>query len=143
MNTREIKFRVWSIVDKKWTDLYPMFESTDRKGYMTYLGKCGGAYLISDCIIQQYTGLKDINGNEIYEGDLLKVKCQYFDYDIEDWIREGQEVIGHIWYANPSSNIAEWVVSFNHLYSESSCNIDNIYDVEVIGNILEHPEILK
>ena len=54
---REIKFRVWEGLTKKMLKV----ESHDFKAGMP-----------DNCYLMQYTGLKDKNGKEIYEGDILR-----------------------------------------------------------------------
>ena len=74
---REIKFRAFHEPTKQMFDVFSFDVNNVRAWYPEKYG-----LEISpdreDCILMQYTGLKDKNGREIYEGDI--VKCNYDKY---------------------------------------------------------------
>ena len=129
MNNR-FKFRVWDKIKKRYyngTNLnlndYEEVYSDPAGIFFTglhFLQKDENQY-----IIQQYTGLNDKNGKEVYEGDIVKFKDLYASTN-------GQELIGAIIF----NKAAFWAqVKGNYFYFDT--------EPEVIGNIFENPEILK
>ena len=90
-------------------------------------------------IPQRCVGVKDKNKQEIFEGDIIEGRTFYYDNKIDDLVFS-EVCRGHVWYINGS-----WNVSFNHLYSESSCHLEkfDLYSTEIIGNIFENPELIK
>lgn len=129
--TREIKFRAWDEKQKKM--LYGVSIGTIKVWDEN-------APLIShefsyskDCIFEQYTGLKDKNGKEIYEGDI--VKC---------WSQDTYPV-GRVMYSE------EWCDYEIVSYDPKDCKVYSLENfsptikeyLEVIGNIHENPELLK
>jgi uncharacterized phage protein (TIGR01671 family) len=86
-----------------------------------------------DAILMQYTGLKDKNGVEIYEGDILKNPDQgELEYH-EDPIN-GQVV----WW-----NLLGWTLANKDGSIWEDVDYLANYELEVIGNIYENPELLS
>ncbi len=79
------------------------------------------------CRLMQYTGLEDVNGVEIYEGDIVKIVFNDFT--------ESENFIGVIKYYEGMFSVDNGNESYK-LFDELNMN-------EVIGNIYENPELLE
>ncbi len=117
---REIKFRAWDKATKSMGDNTWLLESD----YMLY--NLTTPY--NHCVNMQYIGLQDINGTEIYEGDIVKTS-RYDDAPAQ------HKQIGTVIYAAPSFRI-------NQHFCEEELQMDfNTFNsVEVVGNIYENKE---
>ncbi len=111
---REIKFRGKHL--NKWIYGYLLKNIDDNKYYISV--SLDQFYQVKEETIGQYTGLKDKNGVEVYEGD--KVKAKFY----------GKEVVGEIGFNNGCFLLWNSCVSDNQLFIFT--------DIEVIGNIYEN-----
>ncbi len=128
---REIKFRAWATeggnmyYDVCW-DMQGGIIAKTKFGEELIGGKEDDGTM-QYCILMQYTGLKDKNGKEIYEGDI---------------IRETHSS-AHIprWFVG----VVEWCDGVGAWSWEHGEDWGMIYShgVEVIGNIYENPDLLK
>lgn len=86
---REIKFRAWLIGIEKM-----MYEIEKDDDLADIIADNGKRY-----VLMQYTGLKDKNGKEIYEGDIVKIHAHSYDYGFaEEGIGEIRFVDGCFGY---------------------------------------------
>ena len=89
-------------------------------------------------ILMQYTGLKDSNGKEIYEGDILKGINTYKNSDHKPFkvvvtYEDGSFVMHYVDPDMPNS-----LGEYNHMDSWSDYVV-----FEVVGNRYENPDLLK
>lgn len=133
--SRVLKFRVWSYEDKEYrTDcnLTQVFNSMTGMPATVYSDE-GDRF-----DIEQYTGLKDKNGKEIYEGDIVKYlsfRKDYIGRIVFDFVddSEGYYIQKHYGWG---------IYRDGYNTSLGDYADDNMRcDVEVIGNIHENPEL--
>jgi len=127
MSQREIKFRAWEIEDRHMSHRVLI----DIREMLT----AGKIVVIptGQYILLQYTGLKDKNGKEIYEGDIIKFAL--FEPGIEVYDTSGGPAPTHV-----------AVVRWSHYVSGFAPMAKRPMDfdtIEVIGNIYENPELLR
>ena len=123
---REIKFRAW-VKDRKAIFEVVLINYVTKK--VTYLLERVGHLLsirhekFNDIELMQYTGLKDKNEKEIYEGDIFHIGSKKILYVVE-WIDcglKGRQIKNISWIG-----LDYWKD-----------------DIEVIGNIYENPELME
>jgi uncharacterized phage protein (TIGR01671 family) len=130
---REIKFRVWE------ENVKQMFYNVGIVNDELYLMLDGvGFDVVGDYRefkLMQYTGLKDKNGKEIYEGDIIHSLSPFFTGEgtIHDYDDDYYEVV---WMEEEARFCLK---KKNGLYAY----VDELIEPTVKGNIFENPEILE
>ena len=113
---REIKFRVWDKLNKEMINVESI-NFQERRVYKNDVSYRN----FNDTELMEYTGLKDMKGKEIYEGDILfeTFREEYFKVVFENG-------------------------SFRAEVDEYSLDLEDYANIcEIVGNIYENPELIK
>ncbi len=119
---REIKYRAWNgkgIFVELFDSIYELQKADKTKEE------------IDSMVFEQFTGLRDKNGREIYEGDVVQFRMSY---KTETWI-------GEVKY---EECVAAFMISA--MNGEPWCSREfgiGTIEPKIIGNIHENPELLK
>ena len=98
-------------------------------------------------ILMQSTGLKDKNGIEIYEGDVVRHSpiltdisiIKYGEFGVPNFETESYQETALGWYFENASDLKD-IAPFNMTVP---VNNEYIKGIEVIGNVYENPELLE
>lgn len=130
---REIKFRGKDFLKEEW-----VYGDLVKTKNFVAIKKTNGDYFrptqVSPNTVGQYTGLKDCNDKEIYEGDIVKGVSHKSDSCISELIPF--DVIGVVGYHKEYQTLEVRT-------RQASLHIEVAIKGEVIGNIHDNPELMK
>ncbi len=113
---REIKFRCWNTYSKIMHDWNELVE----KNKIHLL-----AYPRSSYPVMQFIGMKDCNGVDIYEGDT----CLIIDSDFDE-----------IYTVKYNDSQCKFILVD---FADRNCGDMDDYEIRVIGNVYQNPELIK
>lgn len=127
--SREMKFRVWDKVDYMGNP-FTLQDLLNRKIEFT-----------SDCPIMQFTGIRDFQNTELFEGDIVEFESVFALGSIE----ESGVIVFNPQHGGFVINIErhgkKYYRKFNIDYSDGEIFADQM--IKKIGNIYENPDLLK
>lgn len=141
---REIKLKAWDKATKRWiTDgFYVLGETTcfdliARELMKAPLGKTT-LERICDVVVVQYTGIKDKNGKEIYESDVVtangKGNIKWPSEGVVEYVGQGENFCCGYYAINCGKNMDDEV---------EYARFWDFENFEVIGSALVHPELVS
>jgi uncharacterized phage protein (TIGR01671 family) len=120
---REIKFRGFSKRQKNYVYGYYWYNPFEKKHIIKHIIEGGTQLEDVECtVIEQYTGIKDKNGVEIYEGDLLQHYNSIIKPFVVNW---DEELVSFVFEDGYTS----------YILTDKSFS--------VVGNVNENPELLE
>lgn len=120
---REIKFRGYGKDAKRW--IYGSLLDEKSVGIVAIQDEDCHVYAVEPESVGQYTGFRDCEGHEIYEGDVIQV------------------VTKNPYWAFKKNYAVEWGLDGFNLDGDTLYSWFKFHTLKVIGNIYDNPELLR
>lgn len=136
---RDIKFRAWCLIgfDDADNEKLGMVESEDL-AFEDYAPLSDLLKDTEDCCFMQYTGIKDKDGKEIYEGDIVEYERVTFAWKGESPTPPKHNGVIEWWSGQTGIGWRYRSGRFTMMLK-----IGHLYRIKVIGNVFENPELLE
>ena len=131
---KEIKFKVFVKSKNKIFDVYGF--NKDKVFIETNDSPEHGVNIFDrdDCVLFQFTGLQDVNGEDIYESDIVEFTFfTYLETEYEE-TKKGQIIFDNFGFC--------FKVNEEEIYLLGELEFDSQAQIEIIGNIYENPELI-
>lgn len=134
-----IKFRAWDKKAKEYFHISELWNSGTNPECFNFDGwtdNFGNKGRLKDIVIEQFTGLTDVNGKEIYIGDIVKVWSDMSELTMEPTVNE---IVSEDFFGKTGMFLKPLRAHVIEPCLHDSWN----NQFEVIGNVHENPELLE
>jgi uncharacterized phage protein (TIGR01671 family) len=126
---RKFKFRAWDASDREMVDM--LF--TDPDGW--FIGFFDGANEGKNNVLMQFTGIKDKNGIDIYDGDIVRVESNGSKFAVE-YVDNAMQFV----FTKEIGNKDALSIKLSNDREKRKKQVETL---EVVGNVYENPELLE
>ncbi len=148
------RYRVWIKEEKCFADCIETIRYYAKEIVLSRGGICEiDCFDFEDVIFTQSTGLKDKNGKEIFEGDILKFNDEWAEYCYEGYVDGSVEGINYVEVVRSEACFEFGKTKFPDsslfiLMEDERLNFKDLiksedFGFEILGNIYENPELLE
>lgn len=142
--SRTIKFRAWLKIEQR---MYPVVGMLFSLVMLAPSENTLGGIPVDDVELMQFTGLKDKHGCEVYEGDIVRDdRWDFTPFEVRWGAGQNEFLGGQVGWILDDARFGPVPHIVNELTAYGEVNDphrEDYYPGEVIGNIYEHPELLK
>lgn len=140
---RQIEFRA-KTVDGQWVcgDLHTLCNRPHIHIGESHFPYAGKREFIDPDTVGQFTGMRDVKGNKIYEGDIVVKKDLTLNLTYTGVVVYYESIGAFRLLVEHNSHILRQGFEASDSYNDGYCTIECKYEYEVIGNICDNKNLL-